>query len=219
MRSERFRAGFAKQGIALSEPKDEAARNKTIELIAELQRGREKGAAVRLGRIVRASWGFQEEPVVCLACTELQLAFPAFKAQPSFKYGGVIYVNTAAAHIATLLKYVGIPSERKGPAPTKSGPVAKGEYSVVGAAARTGGAAAAGADAAARMAAAARAATAANAAARMRCSSGTEGTTAGATRRRETSDVWGIEGGRSAEGAESDARPRVWGTEAGYARR
>jgi aspartate racemase len=108
MRSGGFRAGFGKHGIALSGPKDETAREKTIGLIAELQRGREKGAAARLGRIVRASWGFQEEPVVCLACTELRQAFPAFTAQPSFKYGGVMYVNTGAAHIAAVLKAVGI---------------------------------------------------------------------------------------------------------------
>jgi aspartate racemase len=127
MRSGRLRAGFAKHGIALSGPKDEAAREKTIELIAELQRGREKGSAVRLGRIVRASWGFQEEPVVCLACTELQLALPVFRAQPSFKYGGVMYVNTAAAHIDAVLKAVGIPCEKRNQAPKKSGPGVKGQ--------------------------------------------------------------------------------------------
>jgi aspartate racemase len=108
MRSRKFSEAFKKHGVELSGPKDAAAREKTIELIAELQRGREKGAAVRLGRIVRASWGFQEDPVVCLACTQLRLTFPAFTAKPSFKYGGVIYVNTAAAHIAEVLKFVGI---------------------------------------------------------------------------------------------------------------
>lgn len=108
MRSRKFREVFGKHGVELSGPKDEAAREKTIELIAELERGREKGAAVRLGRIVRASWGFRQEPVVCLACTRLRLAFPAFTAQPSFKYGGVTYVNTSSAHIAAVLKAVGI---------------------------------------------------------------------------------------------------------------
>jgi aspartate racemase len=108
MRSRKFREVFGKHGVELSGPKDEASREKTVELIAELERGREKGAAVRLGRIVRASWGFEEGPVVCLACTRLRLAFPAFTAQPSFKYGGVMYVNTSSAHIAAVLKAVGM---------------------------------------------------------------------------------------------------------------
>jgi aspartate racemase len=45
MRSQKFREAFGKHGVELSGPKDEAAREKTIELIAELERGREKGAA------------------------------------------------------------------------------------------------------------------------------------------------------------------------------
>jgi aspartate racemase len=111
MRSRRFREAFGKHGVELSGPKDSAAREKTIESIAELERGREKGAAVRLGRIVRASWGFEEEPVVCIACTRLRLAFPGFRGKPSFKYGGVMYVNTSSAHIAAVLKAVGIEPE------------------------------------------------------------------------------------------------------------
>ncbi len=108
MRSARFRAGFAKHGVELTGPEDKEAREKTVALIAELQRGRMKGAATRLARIVRVSWRRQEEPVVCLACTELSLAFAAHTAQPSFKYGGIMYVNTSAAHIGAVLKFVGI---------------------------------------------------------------------------------------------------------------
>jgi aspartate racemase len=108
MRSGRIRAVFAKHGVELSGPANREAREKTETLIAELQRGRMKGAATRLARIVRASWRQPEEPVVCLGCTELALVFAAYTPQPSFKYGGVMYVNTAAAHIRALLKFVGI---------------------------------------------------------------------------------------------------------------
>ncbi len=148
MRSRKFREAFGKHGVELMGPKDAAVREETIELIAGLVRGREKGAAARLGKIVRASWKSQEEPVVCLACTPLRLAFRAFTAQPSFKYGGVVYVNTSSAHIAAVLRAVGIPPEKRCPAPGTSGPGRKGGLSVVGAAAAAASrrSAAAGAD-------------------------------------------------------------------------
>ena len=139
MRSRRFREVFQRHGVELSGPKDDAAREKTIELIAGLQRGREKGAAARLGRIARASWGFQGEPVVCLACTQLRRAFRAFTSQPSFKYGGVTYVNMSAAHINAVLEFAGIPTEKRNPAPKSSGPGREKELSVVGAAAAAAG--------------------------------------------------------------------------------
>lgn len=108
MGSGKFRIAFAKHGIELAAPKDDGAREMTVALIAELQRGRVKGTATRLGKIAIASWPFKGEPVVCLACTELPLAFPTSQMLPSFKYGGVTYINTAAAHIGAVLKWVGI---------------------------------------------------------------------------------------------------------------
>jgi aspartate racemase len=108
MRSPKFPEAFAKHGIELAAPHDEDSRAKTMTLIAELQRGRVKGAAVRLARIIKASWRWHDVPVVCLACTELPLAFPGHSMHPSFKYGGVTYVNTSAAHIEAILEWVGI---------------------------------------------------------------------------------------------------------------
>ena len=147
MRSPRFRAGFARKGIELAAPASETLRTKTILLIEELQRGRQKGAAVRMGKIAKASWRFGGDPVVCLACTELPLAFPGSMTQPSFRYGGVTYVNTTAAHIAAALEFIGIPGGRPNPAPKDPGPESGRKASVVGSAARgsraTGGAAAA----------------------------------------------------------------------------
>lgn len=134
MRSAKFRAAFAKHGIELAPPVNDVARARTVTLIAELQRGRVKGAAVRMGKIVAASWRFPGEPVVCLACTELPLAFPGFTTQASFKYGGVTYINTTAAHIDAVLQHVGIPAEKRSPARGRSGPGGKKEFSVMGAA-------------------------------------------------------------------------------------
>ncbi len=122
MRSARVQGAFAKHGIELAGPRSESARAATIALIEKLERGRVKGAMTRLGRIARLSWPFAGEPVVCLAHPELAMAFPVSRMKPSFKYGGVTYVSTMAAHINALLEFVGIEQEQKtGPA-LASGP-------------------------------------------------------------------------------------------------
>jgi aspartate racemase len=101
MRSPRFREEFAKHGVEAAGPQDAAAKATTVDLIAELQLGKLEGAADRLGRIAKISFKrqFSAQPAVCLACTELPLAFPAHKLLASFEYDGVLYVNSTAAHI------------------------------------------------------------------------------------------------------------------------
>jgi aspartate racemase len=77
-------------------------REMTVELITELQLGKLEGAAERLARIARLSFERQfgtQQPVVCLACTELPLAFQEQKMLAIFEYDGVLYINTTAVHI------------------------------------------------------------------------------------------------------------------------
>ena len=101
MRSAKFREGFAKYGVEATGPRDEMARTMTVELITDLQRGKTNGAADQLGRIVKL--GFEpksgEQPAVCLACTELPLAFQRQKMLATFEHDGVLYINTTAVHI------------------------------------------------------------------------------------------------------------------------
>jgi aspartate racemase len=101
MRSPRFREGFAKYGVEAAGPRDEAVRAMTVGLITELQLGKLVGAAERLGRIARMSFARQlkTQPVVCLACTELPLAFPEQKRLTTFEVDGILYINSTAAHI------------------------------------------------------------------------------------------------------------------------
>jgi aspartate racemase len=96
-----FRDAFAKHGIEASGPDDEAARAATVELISQLQLGRRDGAADRVHTIAKRAFErrFKGRPVVCLACTELPLAFPEQNKLSSFESEGVLYVNTAAVHI------------------------------------------------------------------------------------------------------------------------
>lgn len=101
MRSETFREVFAEHGVEAACPQDEEARASSIGLIAELQLGKIEGAAERIGKIARTSFKqrFTAQPVTCLACTELPLAFPEQKMLATFEYNGVLYINTTAAHI------------------------------------------------------------------------------------------------------------------------
>ena len=99
MRSARFREAFAAHGIAAAGPEDPEVRSACVQLSKELQhRGEMPGAAARLGEMVRASRG-GPPPLVCLACTELPLAFPEQKMLTLFESGGVRYMNTTAVHI------------------------------------------------------------------------------------------------------------------------
>lgn len=100
MRSGRLRAVFAKYGIEAGGPREEAARAMTAALIGDLQLGKVDGAAERLGRIAKTSLGKQSgSRIVCLACTELPLAFPEQKTLKNFEYDGAVYINSTAVHI------------------------------------------------------------------------------------------------------------------------
>ncbi len=107
MRSSIFREEFAKHGVDAAGPYDEEAKARTIDLIAELRLGKLAGAAERLGKIARISFErqFKTPPAVCLACTELPLAFPEQKMLSTFERGGVLYINTTAVHIDAAFKF------------------------------------------------------------------------------------------------------------------
>ena len=101
MGSPRLRAAFARHGIAAADPGDPAARAATLELIADLQRGRLEGSTERLRRIAGTATARTTATtrVVCLACTELPLAFAERRFQPAFGDAGILYIDTSAVHI------------------------------------------------------------------------------------------------------------------------
>jgi aspartate racemase len=101
MRSATFREEFARHGVEAAGPHDEAARVMTAGLIADLQLGKLEGAAKRLGRIAKTAFQpqFTVQPAVCLACTELPLAFPEQKMFATFECNGILYINTSAVHL------------------------------------------------------------------------------------------------------------------------
>jgi aspartate/glutamate racemase len=82
MASPRFREAFAKYGIEASGLLDESLRAMTAELITDLQLGESVSADQRLATVARVSLDenqFRNQPAVCLACTELPLAFAKMK--------------------------------------------------------------------------------------------------------------------------------------------
>jgi aspartate racemase len=102
MRSPKFRETFAKYGIAASGPLDESVRAMTAELITDLQLGKSESAELRLATVARLSLAenqFGDQAAVCLACTELPLAFARMKQLATFKYDGILFINTTALHI------------------------------------------------------------------------------------------------------------------------
>ncbi len=101
MASARFRDGFARWGMEAAAPHDAALRAQVAALITELQAGLDRDAGERLRRLVHAaSRGHPgAHPAVCLACTELPLAFPAHAGETVFDLDGIACVNTAAAHV------------------------------------------------------------------------------------------------------------------------
>jgi aspartate racemase len=100
MGSQRFREAFARHGITAAGPEDVAARAATSQLVGDLQRGKLEGAAERLRTIAKLATEqqFGERPVVCLACTELPLAFRELKATLGFEADGILYINTTIVH-------------------------------------------------------------------------------------------------------------------------
>jgi aspartate racemase len=117
MTSPVIRAAFARHGVAAAGPSDETARALTAGLIAELQLGKVKGAAERLARIARTPLERRRkaQPVVCLACTELPLAFGRRKMLATFEYDGVLYVDSTAVHINAAFEFACAPADGRGP--------------------------------------------------------------------------------------------------------
>jgi aspartate racemase len=107
MQSTEFRKRFAEQGIEAAGPQDAASRTLIAVLIGELQAGKSEGAADRIGRVARTVFAtqFTGRPVVCLACTELALAFREGKTLASFSADGVTYVNSSAVHIGAAFAF------------------------------------------------------------------------------------------------------------------
>jgi len=69
----------------------------------DLYQGRVAGAADQLLSLSKKYVQNAKTDIVCLACTELPLAFPDYADTAFFEYGGIRFVNTIAAHVDKVL--------------------------------------------------------------------------------------------------------------------
>jgi len=107
MKSAKFRRAFEQHGIKAAGPLEERVQDATTSLVADLQLGRLEGAIESIAGFVRLSFpgDVVAQPVVCLACTELPLAFPEQKMLASFQRDKITYINSTAAHIDAALDF------------------------------------------------------------------------------------------------------------------
>jgi aspartate racemase len=107
MRSQVLRDAFTAQDIEASVPVDSGHREAVLSLISKLQRGESEGAAQSIEALVHEArlHQFADPPAVCLACTELPLAFPLQLDCEAFDREGIWYVNSSVVHIETALSF------------------------------------------------------------------------------------------------------------------
>jgi aspartate racemase len=107
MRSQVLREAFASQDIEAFAPVDSDNREAVLSLISKLQRGDSEGAAQSIKALVHEVMLRQlaDAPAVCLACTELPLAFPAQRDCAAFDCDGIRYVNSSVVHIEAALSF------------------------------------------------------------------------------------------------------------------
>jgi aspartate racemase len=107
MTSPSLRQAFKGHGLAAFSPKDDTLREITASVIADLQQGKTYGSAQRLIEIARSSIEHTHDSkvAVCLACTELPLAFGQHGLHATFEYGGILFINTTIVHVEAALDF------------------------------------------------------------------------------------------------------------------
>ncbi len=94
-------------GIHAFAPADTKRQAQVVDLISELFTGKSHAGASRLHDIVDAAYAHTDhsKKTVCLACTELPLAFEGHEQNETFDENGVLYLNTAMIHANAAFQY------------------------------------------------------------------------------------------------------------------
>jgi aspartate racemase len=107
MNSGAFPGYLERYGIRAVAPPDDRSKAKVAALIAELFTGRSANGRERIRAIAGPSFeqtGIREK-VVCLACTELPLAFEGKEQLETFEEDGILYLNTTIIHARAAFSY------------------------------------------------------------------------------------------------------------------
>ena len=105
MTSARLSAVCASRGVKAAGPEDEGLRSLTVQLSRELQHGVDDAAAARIDDIVRRHAAGRPAPLVCLACTELPLAFPGSGSRTLIESEGIRYLNSSTVHMHAIFDH------------------------------------------------------------------------------------------------------------------
>ncbi len=104
MRSDMYRNALEKRGIEIiAQPTDSEIAELERLIDVDLYQGKIAEARERIVRLCRAHTTASSGDVVCLACTELPLAFPEHRQDVHFEVAGVHFVNPAVAHVDAVL--------------------------------------------------------------------------------------------------------------------
>ncbi|MDP1990469.1 MAG: amino acid racemase [Syntrophales bacterium] len=105
MGSPAYAVTFEKHGIEVLPRLDEERTTELDRLIdIDLFQGKVEGACERVLSLCRELVDDRSKDVVCLACTELPLAFPEHKEADCFKLDSMWFVNTMVVHIEAVLR-------------------------------------------------------------------------------------------------------------------
>jgi aspartate racemase len=105
MKSAAYPEALSELGIEALPPLPDSEIEEVDKLIdMDLYQGEIAGARDGILELCRTFSSNSEEIVVCLACTELPLAFPEYLDSAQFKVEGTYFVNTTAAHVDAALQ-------------------------------------------------------------------------------------------------------------------
>jgi len=105
MGSPAYAVTLEKYGIEVLPRLDEKRTTELDQLIdIDLFQGKIGGASERILSLCRERVNDRTKDVVCLACTELPLAFPEHKEAAYFKVDNMWFVNTTVVHIEAVLR-------------------------------------------------------------------------------------------------------------------
>lgn len=107
MNSGVFPEFLKKRGINAFTPVDADSQSKVVDLISELFGGNCENGRARMNQLVDSIYKKMDhkERNVCLACTELPLAFEGVEQLETFDDAGVFYLNTTMIHANAAFRY------------------------------------------------------------------------------------------------------------------
>lgn len=100
MTTSSFIDSVSSHDISAFYPESAELKNKLIDIISNLYQNKAGSASKDIDELVRTCIDEKDlkHTAVCLACTELPIAFGSYSRQPSFQHEGITYLNSSIIH-------------------------------------------------------------------------------------------------------------------------